>query len=271
MPCILFAGGVPVSLPTTYETGFRVAAAQVEAAVTSKTKAILISYPSNPTGATIGREALQAIVDVARKHDLFVISDEIYDRLTYEGQHTCTPTLNGAYERTILLNGFSKAYAMTGWRIAYAASSPDVIECMMKIHQYTMLCAPIISQMAAIEAIKSGEGDSDRMIEEYDRRRRLIVSGLNAAGLECLMPGGAFYAFPSIQATGLSSDEFSERLLFEEKVAVVPGTAFGKCGEGYIRCSYATSVENIQLGLERIKGFVEKLSAGRKPSSQRQK
>ena len=268
-PCVMFAGGVPVPIPTTAAAGFKVAADGLEAGVTARTKAVLVSYPSNPTGATLSREDLQAIVDVARKHDLFVISDEIYDRLTYEGSHTCAPTLEGAYERTILLNGFSKAYAMTGWRVAYAASTPDVIECMMKIHQYTILCAPIMSQMAAIEAIQNGEGDSDQMVEEYDRRRRVIVSGLNSIGLECLMPGGAFYAFPSISGTGLSSEEFAERLLFEEKVAVVPGNAFGECGEGYVRCSYATGGDQIQMALERMGRFVEKIGAPGQPTPAR--
>lgn len=258
-PCVLFAGGVPVAVPTTAEKGFRVSAAEIEAAITPRTKAILISYPSNPTGATVSREDMQAIVQIARKHDLFLISDEIYDRLTYEGRHTCVPTLDGAYERTILLNGFSKAYAMTGWRIAYAAAASDIIECMMKIHQYTMLCAPIMAQMAAIEAIKNGEAESDKMVEEYDRRRRVIVSGMNDIGLACTTPGGAFYAFPCIRGTGMTSEEFSERLLFEEKVAVVPGNAFGECGEGYLRCSYATAIDKIQLALDRIAHFVEKL------------
>jgi len=258
-PCVALAGGVPVPVRTTPETGFRVSAADLEAAVTPRTKALIVNYPNNPTGATATSDDLQAAVDVARKHDLYVISDEIYDRLTYEGRHTCVPTLEGAYERTILLNGFSKAYAMTGWRIAYAASNPEVIECMMKVHQYTMLCAPVMSQMAAIEAILSSGADSDEMVEEYDRRRKLIVSGLNRIGLDCMTPGGAFYVFPSIRSTGLSSDKFSERLLFEEKVAVVPGTAFGECGEGYIRCSYATGVDNIEIALERMARFVEKV------------
>jgi aminotransferase len=270
-PTILFAGGVPVELPTTSAAGFRVTPAQIEAAITPKTKAILVSYPSNPTGATATREEMQAIVDVARKHDLYIVSDEIYDRLTYEGIHTCIPTLDGAYERTILLNGFSKAYAMTGWRIGYAAAPPDIIECMMKIHQYTMLCAPIMAQMAALEALKNGEVDSDEMVEEYDRRRRLIVSGLSASGLDCTMPGGAFYAFPSIHRTGLTSEEFCERLLFEEKVAVVPGNSFGDCGEGFVRCSYATATDKIRIGLERIARFMEKLGvAGEQTSTIRE-
>lgn len=257
-PCILFAGGTPVVIPTTQETAFRVEPDQVRAAITPKTKAILISYPSNPTGATASRELLEEIVAIAREHDLYIITDEIYDRLTYDTRHTCIPTLAGAYDRTVLLNGFSKAYAMTGWRIGYAAGNAEVIEAMMKIHQYTMLCAPIMGQVAALEAISNGYDDSQEMIEQYDQRRRVIVKGLNDAGLECLMPGGAFYAFPSIKHTGLSSSEFCERLLFEEKVAVVPGNAFGECGEGHIRCSYATSIDKIEQALERIARFVAK-------------
>lgn len=258
-PCILLAGGVPITIPTTQQTAFRVEPERIRAAITPKTKAILVSYPSNPTGAVATRELLEQIVAIARQHDLYIVSDEIYDRLTYEGRHTCLPTLPGAYERTILLNGFSKAYAMTGWRIGYAAGPPDVIEAMMKIHQYTMLCAPVMSQVAALEAIKNGYEDSQQMIEQYDQRRRVIVKGLNDAGLECLMPGGAFYAFPSIRKTGLTSDQFAERLLMTEKVAVVPGSAFGDCGEGHIRCSYATSTDEIELALERIARFVANL------------
>ena len=258
-PCVAFAGGVPVAIPTSVESGFTVSPEQIEAAITPRTKAVIVSYPSNPTGATITKEVLQRIVDIACKHDLYIITDEIYDRLTYEGVHTCVPALIGAYDRTILLNGFSKAYAMTGWRIAYAAASPEIIECMMKIHQYTMMCAPIMAQMAAIEAMKHGEADSDKMVAEYDRRRRLIVSGFNSIGLDCFVPGGAFYAFPSIKRTGLTSEEFSERLLFDEKVAVVPGNAFGECGEGYVRCSYATAVDKIRIALDRIEHFVQKL------------
>ncbi len=258
-PCIIFAGGIPVPLPTTVETGFKVTPEQIETAITEKTKAILISYPSNPTGATASAEELQAIIDVCARHDLFVLSDEIYDRLTYNGMHTCVATLKGAYERTILMNGFSKAYAMTGWRVGYVAASKEIIELMMKIHQYTILCTPVTSQMAAVEALRSGESDSCEMVEEYDRRRKLIVGGLNSIGLDCPMPGGAFYAFPSIRSTGLTSQEFADRLLFEEKVAVVPGDAFGKCGEGYVRCSYATAIDRIEVALERIARFVKQL------------
>ncbi|MEN6520987.1 MAG: aminotransferase class I/II-fold pyridoxal phosphate-dependent enzyme [Armatimonadota bacterium] len=260
-PCVMFAGGVPVPLPTTIETGFKVTPEQIEKAITSRTKAILLSYPSNPTGVTASRDELQSIVDMARKHDLFIISDEIYDRLTYGGCHTTMPSLDGAYERTILLNGFSKAYAMTGWRIGYAVAMPDIIEAMMKVHQYTMLCAPMMAQMAAIEAMKNGSSESDEMVEEYNRRRRLITSGLNSIGLDCILPGGAFYAFPSIRRTGLTAEEFTERLLMEEKVAIVPGTAFGECGEGYVRCSYATDTDSIKLALERMSRFLEKIGA----------
>jgi len=259
-PCIAFAGGVPVPIPCYMDNEFRVTPEHIKAAITPRTKAVLISYPSNPTGATASREMLQQIVDIAKAHDLWIISDEIYDRLTYDGRHTCVPTLPGAYERTILLNGFSKAYAMTGWRIGYACGNAEVIEAMMKIHQYTILCAPIMGQVAAVEAICSGYEASQEMVEEYNRRRHVIVKGLNDAGLKCVMPGGAFYAFPSIVETGLSSDEFSERLLFEEKVAVVPGTAFGECGEGHIRCSYATSIEKIERAIEHIGRFVSKLT-----------
>lgn len=259
VPCIQFAGGTAVTIPTTEDTAFRVDPSLVRAAITSKTKAILISYPSNPTGATANRELLEEIVRIAEENDLYIITDEIYDRLTYDSEHTCLPTLPGAYDRTILLNGFSKAYAMTGWRIGYAAGSAEVIEAMMKIHQYTMLCAPIMGQVAALEAIKNGYDDSQEMIEQYDQRRKVIIKGLNDAGLKCLMPGGAFYAFPSIRHTGLTSDEFCEKLLFEEKVAVVPGNAFGECGEGHIRCSYATSIDKIEIALERIAHFVDRL------------
>ncbi|MDO8683018.1 MAG: aminotransferase class I/II-fold pyridoxal phosphate-dependent enzyme [Armatimonadota bacterium] len=258
-PCVIFAGGVPVPLCSDAANEFRTSADKVAAAVTPKTKGILLSYPCNPTGATMPTDEMQKIVDIAVDNGLYIISDEIYDRLTYSGRHCCVAALRGAYENTILLNGFSKAYAMTGWRIAYAAARPDIIEQMMKIHQYTILCAPIMSQMAALEALQNGNGDSDEMVTQYDQRRRLIVSGLNQIGLECVLPNGAFYAFPSIKSTGLSSEEFSERLLFEEKVAVVPGNAFGDCGEGHIRCSYATATDKIETALERMEKFLKKL------------
>ena len=258
-PCVSFAGATPVAVSSDADTVFQTSAKTIAKAITEKTKAILLSYPCNPTGATMPAEELQKIVDLAVEKDLYIISDEIYDRLTYSGRHCCVATLRGAKDRTILLNGFSKAYAMTGWRIAYAAANPEIIEMMMKIHQYTMLCAPIMSQMAALEAVKNGNGDTEEMVLSYDQRRRLIVSGLNKIGLSCVLPNGAFYAFPSIKSTGLSSEEFSERLLFEEKVAVVPGNAFGDCGEGYVRCCYATGIDKIETALERMEKFLKKL------------
>ena len=261
-PCITMAGGVAVGVKTTAETKFNVSVEQLEAAFTPKTKAVLVGFPSNPTGATMSREALQELVDFAVRKNLFLVSDEIYDRLTYDGEHTCIPSLKGARERTILLNGFSKAYAMTGWRVGYACAPAPILSAMMKIHAYTMLCAPIVSQVAAVEALKHAEPQVRDMVKQYNQRRRIIVSGLNAAGLDCHMPQGAFYAFPSIARTGLTSEEFAERLLFDEHVAVVPGNAFGAGGEGHIRCSYATSIEKIQIALERIGRFVEKVAPG---------
>jgi aminotransferase len=257
-PCVIFAGGVPVPIPTDISTGFTATAEQIERAITPKTRAIFVSYPSNPTGAVISREAMQEIVDLACKHDLYIITDEIYDKLIYGVEHTCVPALKGAYERTIYLNGFSKAYAMTGWRIGYAAADPEVIESMMKIHQFTMMCAPITAQMAAIEALRNGERDAENMIRQYDGRRRYIVSALNDMGLECFEPKGAFYVFPSVKNTGISSEAFAEQLLYDEKVAVVPGNSFGESGEGYVRCSYATGLQNIEKAMERMSHFVSR-------------
>jgi aminotransferase len=257
-PCIQLAGGVPVTVATLAENNFQLTLEQVKAAKTPKLKAILLGYPSNPTGATMPRQALQEIADYAAKHNLFIISDEIYDRLTYDGKHTCVSSVDGAKERTILLNGFSKAYAMTGWRIGYACAPAPVINAMMKIHAYTTLCAPTVSQRAAIEALRTGEPMVADMVAQYNQRRRLIVNGLNDMGLSCHMPEGAFYAFPDISSTGMDAETFAERLLFDEQVAVVPGTAFGAAGAGHIRCSYATSINHIELALERMKRFLAK-------------
>lgn len=257
-PGIRFAGGKPVPVATDGTDGFRVHFKDIEAAITPQTKAILLCYPSNPTGATQNRDDLQAIVDLAVKHDLYLISDEIYDRLTYVGEHVCVPSLKGARDRTILLNGFSKSYAMTGWRIAYACAPPPVAEAMLKIHQYTMLCASHIAQLAALEALKCAESDVREMRLDYDRRRRFFVEGLNEIGLTCHEPSGAFYAFPSIRATGLTSEEFAEKLLYEERVAVVPGNVFGACGEGYIRCSYATEIAQLEEALLRMGRFMKR-------------
>ncbi|MHB0913607.1 MAG: aminotransferase class I/II-fold pyridoxal phosphate-dependent enzyme [Armatimonadota bacterium] len=258
-PCIIFAGGVPVPVCATAATNFTPSPEQIEAAITPRTRAIFVGYPCNPTGAVMPKADMQKVVDLAVKHDLYIITDEVYDRLIYGVEHVCVPALDGAYERTIYLNGFSKAYAMTGWRLGYACGNREVIEAMMKIHQYIMMCASTPAQMAALEALKSGEQDVEAMRAEYDARRKVIVSSLNEMGLPCIEPKGAFYAFPSIAGTGLSSEEFVERLLMTEKVAVVPGNAFGECGEGYIRCCYASSIEKIKIAMERMARFVKNL------------
>ena len=256
--CVILAGGEPVMIPTSQENNFEVSAADIEARITGKTKAILIGYPANPTGAVMSRDELLAIAEVARRHRLLVISDEIYARLVYGVEHTCFASLPGVKENTILLGGFSKAYAMTGWRVGYAAAPGDIIAAMTKIHQYTIMSAPTMAQVAAIEALKSGESSVLEMVEDYNRRRLVIVRGLNDIGLTCFEPRGAFYTFPSITSTGMTSEEFSEKLLLEEKVAVVPGSAFGQCGEGYVRCCYATSLADIEEALSRMKRFVNK-------------
>jgi len=256
--CVILAGGTPIMVPTNQENDFEISAADIESRVTSKTKAILIGYPSNPTGAVMPRNKLADIAEVARRHQLLVISDEIYAKLVYGVEHTCFATLPEMKEHTILLGGFSKAYAMTGWRIGYAAATKEVIAAMTRIHQYTMMCAPTMGQVAAIEALKSGEDSVTEMVEDYNKRRLVIVKGLKNIGLNCFEPLGAFYAFPSIKVTGMSSEEFAERLLTEEKIAVVPGSAFGQCGEGYVRCCYATSLTDIEEALSRMKRFVGK-------------
>ncbi|MDY0388177.1 MAG: aminotransferase class I/II-fold pyridoxal phosphate-dependent enzyme [Methanolobus sp.] len=259
VPSVIFAGGVPVIVSTKLENNFKLTAGELESAITNKTKAVIINYPNNPTGATMSRKDFEAIADVVCKHDIMVISDEVYDCLTYNGRHTCFSSLEGMRDRTILLNGFSKAYAMTGFRVAYAMASPEIISAMMLIHQYSMLCAPITAQIGAIEALKNGRTEMERMVRDYDRRRHLIVSGLHKIGLECFEPKGAFYAFPSIKNTGLTSDQFAERLLSEQKVVTIPGNVFGEAGTGFLRCSYATSREEIEMAMERIGAFVEGL------------
>jgi len=260
--CVVLAGGVPLAVPTSQETDFKLEAPQVEARLSDRTKAIIIGYPANPTGAVMARGELAGIAEIARKHNLLVISDEIYARLVYGMEHTCFATLPGMKERTILLGGFSKAYAMTGWRVGYAAARAEIIEAMSKIHQYAMLCAPIMGQVAAIEALSSGQAAVEEMVAEYDRRRRVIVKGLNDIGLSCFEPKGAFYAFPSVRDTGMSSEQFAERLLLEERVAVIPGSAFGACGEGHVRCCYAASLSDIEEALERMGRFVSRHSPG---------
>jgi aminotransferase len=256
--CVILAEGKPVLVPTNQKNNFELEAGDIEAKITGKTKAILIGFPSNPTGAVMSRQKLLNIADVARRHNLTVISDEIYARLTYGVEHTCFAGLPEVKDFTILLGGFSKAYAMTGWRIGYAVAPKEIIAAMTKIHQYTIMSAPTPAQVAAIEALKTGEPDVMEMVEDYNRRRKVIVKGLNDIGLPCFEPKGAFYAFPQITPTGMNSEEFSERLLKEEKVAVVPGSAFGACGEGYVRCCYATSLADIQEALTRMGRFVKK-------------
>ena len=258
VPCTVLAGGAFVPVPTNLENDFQVRAGDIEKRITPRTKAIILGYPSNPTGAVMDKGELAKIAEVAKRHNLLVISDEIYERLVYGVEHTCFASLPGMKERTILLSGFSKAYAMTGWRIGYAAAREEIIEAMMKIHQYTMMCAPTMAQMAALEALKGGDAQVEEMVAEYDQRRRVMVKGLNDIGLTCFEPKGAFYAFPSIKGTGLSSEEFAERLLIEDKVAVVPGSTFGQCGEGHIRCCYATSLEEIEEALVRMARFVKR-------------
>ncbi len=260
-PCTLLAGGVVVPVPTTAATGFQVRPADLAARITPRTKAILLGNPNNPTGTVLGAPVLQEIVRLAEQHDLLLISDEIYDRLVYGVAHTCLAALPGARERTILLGGFSKAYAMTGWRIGYLCAPRDIVGGIVKIHQYTALCAPIMAQKAALEALRHGEAAVQEMVAEYDRRRRLMVSGLNEIGLSCHEPLGAFYAFPRVDHLGLSDEEFAERLLREERVAVVPGSAFGAAGRGHVRCCYATSVRNLSEALDRMGRFVARLRA----------
>lgn len=257
-PGVILAGGVPVMMPTSMENNFQLTAQQVEAAITPRTKALLLCYPNNPTGAVMGREELLKISEVARAHDLIVISDEIYDKLTYIGEHTCLAALPGMQERTVLLNGFSKAYAMTGWRVGYACGNPDFIGAMTKIHQYSMLCTPITAQMAALEALKNGASGMQRMVQQYNRRRHLVMQSFKDMGLPCFEPGGAFYAFPRVAVTGLKSEEFAEELLKEEQVAVVPGSAFGPSGEGFVRISYAASVDDLSEAFRRMARFARR-------------
>ncbi len=256
-PGVIFAGGIPVTVEARVENGFQITAEDIEKKITPKTKALLIGYPNNPTGAVMSREILSEIAALAERHDLVVLSDEIYDRLVYGVEHVCFPSLPNMRERTILLSGFSKTYAMTGWRLGYAAAPGHLLAGLRKAHQYIIMCAPTTAQVAGIEALRHGEDAVQEMLREYDARRRVIVDGLNTIGMPCFEPRGAFYAFPSIQNTSLSSEEFSEKLLFDKKVAVVPGTAFGECGEGFVRCAYATSLVEIEEALSRMEDFVK--------------
>jgi len=262
-PASRCAGGVPVFVGTSVADNFQVTAEQVEKVVTPRSKVLVLCYPNNPTGAVMEKKNLWELAEVVSAHDLIVVSDEIYDNLVYGVTHTPLASLPGLRDRTILINGLSKAYAMTGWRLGYAAGNSAFIGAMTKIHQYTMLCAPITAQMAGVEALRSGEAAVARMVEQYDRRRRLVVRSFNEMGLYCFEPKGAFYAFPDVTGTGLSSEEFAERLLREEKVAVVPGGVFGPSGEGFVRCSYAASLENLAEALKRIARFVRRVAPHR--------
>ncbi len=255
--CVSLTGGVPVLVPTYEKNNFELMPSDIKKKLTPRTKAILLSFPSNPTGAVMPRKLLLEIAKIAVEHDLLVVSDEIYARLTYDAEHTCMASLPGMKDRTILIGGFSKAFAMTGWRVGFSLANAEITEAMLKVHQYTMMCAPIMGQLAAIEALKdSNNQEVEDMLAEYDRRRRVIVKGFRDLGLSCFEPKGAFYAFPNIKSTGMTSEEFAEGLLTEEKVAVVPGSVFGKCGQGYVRCCYATSMPDIEEALKRIKKFL---------------
>ncbi len=257
-PCAILAGGVPVVIELKGENDFKLTREQLLASVTEKTKVLILAYPNNPTGAVMDREDLSKIVDVIIEKDLIVISDEIYSELTYDGNHTSIASFPGMKERTVVINGFSKSYAMTGWRLGYAVGPAIILEQMIKIHQFAIMCAPTTSQYAGIEALKNGDSDVEMMRDAYDKRRRYLVHSLRKMGLTCFEPFGAFYVFPCIKDLGMTSEEFATRLLQEEKVAVVPGTAFGDCGEGYLRISYAYSIENLKIALERMERFVEK-------------
>lgn len=260
-PCTILAGGVPVIIDLKAENEFRLTAEEFENAITDKTKALILAFPNNPTGAVMSKEDLEKIAEVAIRRDIIVISDEIYSELTYNGEHVSIASLPGMKERTILINGFSKAYAMTGWRLGYACGPENIIKQMTKIHQFAIMCAPTTSQYAAIEALKNGDEDVKEMKEAYNQRRRYLVHAFKEMGLECFEPFGAFYVFPCIKEFGMTSDEFATRFLQEEKVAAVPGTAFGNSGEGYLRISYAYSLENLKLAMERFERFVKKLRA----------
>ena len=259
VPCTILANGTPVVIELEEKDEFRLTPEKLLEKITPKTKILIMPFPNNPTGAIMEREDLEKIAKIVEEKDLFVISDEIYSELTYKGHHVTIASLPGMKERTVLINGFSKSYAMTGWRLGYAAAPKEILRQMLKIHQFAIMCAPTTSQYAAVSALRNGDGDVETMREAYAQRRRYLVHALREMGLECFEPYGAFYVFPSIKKFGMSSDEFATRLLREEKVAVVPGTAFGDCGEGYLRLSYAYSLESLKVALDRIRNFVERL------------
>ena len=258
-PCAILANGVPVIIELKAENEFRLTAKELEDAITDKTKIVVLPFPNNPTGAIMEKKDLEEIAEVILKHDLFVISDEIYSELTYKDKHVSIVEIPGMQERTILINGFSKSYAMTGWRLGYACGPKVIIEQMLKIHQFAIMCAPTTSQYAAVEALRNGDEDVEQMKEAYNQRRRYLMHAFKEMGLECFEPFGAFYVFPCIKEFGLSSEEFATRFLKEEKVAIVPGTAFGDCGEGFLRISYASSLENLKIAMGRLAEFIGRL------------
>ena len=258
-PCCLLAGGKPVIIELKAENEFRLTKQELMDAITDKTKILVLPFPNNPTGAIMEKEDLEAIAEVIIEKDIFVLTDEIYSELSYKGDHVSITSLPGMKERTILINGFSKAYAMTGWRLGYACGPKNIIEQMLKIHQFAIMCAPTTSQYAAVEAMRNGDADVAQMREAYNQRRRYLMHAFREMGLDCFEPYGAFYVFPCIKEFGMTSDEFATRFLQEEKVAVVPGTAFGDCGEGFLRISYAYSLDNLKIALERMARFVDRL------------
>ncbi len=258
-PCAVLAGGTPVIINLKAENEFRLTAQELKEAITDKTKLLVLPFPNNPTGAIMEKADLEAIARVIIEKDIFVLSDEIYSELSYKGDHVSITSLPGMQERTILINGFSKAYAMTGWRLGYACGPAVIMEQMLKIHQFAIMCAPTTSQYAAVEAMRNGDEDVAKMREAYDQRRRYLMHAFKEMGLECFEPYGAFYVFPCIKEFGMTSEEFADRFLREEKVAVVPGTAFGDCGEGFLRISYAYSLENLKTALEKMKNFITRL------------
>lgn len=263
-PCAIMAGGIPVIIELKAENEFRLTAQELEDAITDKTKILVLPFPNNPTGAIMEREDLEAIAEVIRKHDILVMSDEIYAELTYKEKHVSIVEIEGMQERTILINGFSKAFAMTGWRLGYACGPKAIIEQMLKLHQFAIMCAPTTSQYAAVEALRNGDDDVQEMRMAYNQRRRYLMNAFREMKLECFEPFGAFYVFPCIKEFGMTSEEFANRFLMEERVAVVPGTAFGDCGEGYLRISYAYSLDNLKLAIGKLAKFVEKLRGEQK-------
>ncbi len=258
-PCAIMADATPVYINLKAENEFKLTKEELIASITDKTKILILAYPSNPTGAIMTKEELEELVPIIIEHDLYVISDEIYSELTYDNKHCSIASLPGMKERTIMINGFSKSFAMTGWRLGYACGPKNIIEQILKLHQFAIMCAPTNSQFAAIEALKHCDDDVDKMVEAYNQRRRFLIHALKEMGIECFEPYGAFYIFPSIKKFGMSSEEFANRLLQEQKLAVIPGTAFGACGEGFVRVSYAYSIENLKVGLDRIKKFIESI------------